>query len=172
MMTISHYPAAALAARPWSPLHWRYLLLETAISLLVTTVLSAVFAYMLLAPTLPLGPTNPILQIDALFQALSVAFMGSLIPTLIARQRRRSGALSGSDTPHRWPRSTLLRSLAIALLIGMPAAGVHLLITSALGVTFAGLTDLLVYKALFGDLVALLATPLAVTLALRDVLNH
>lgn len=155
------------AAGTWTGSHTRYLVKETAFGLVITIVLSCAFALAVFGRSLPVNAANPLLQIDAGLQAFIVAFMGSLVPAAVTRRRVRAKTITPLPRPHRWPANLIVRSGAIAGLVAVPAAVVHAVIMTAQPELNLSLAGLLIYKAGFGLVVALLATPLAVLLALR-----
>lgn len=126
-----------------------YLLTETVFSVVVTIALSCAFAWGVFGRSLPLPSSDSALQVDGALQALIVAFMGALVPTVLTRRRRRAGSVDGRAAAHRWPAHPALRALTIALIVGVPAALLHLMIVPRLGIEF-NLAELLLFKALFG----------------------
>lgn len=150
------------------PLHTRYLVTETGVGVVVTIALSCGFAWLVFGRALPIDAADPMLQVDAGLQAFIVAFMGSLVPTAVTRRRTRSGHIAAVQRPHGWPTGLVARSGVLAALVALPAAAVHAAVMTRLPGLELGLGTLLLYKACFGVAVALVATPAAVALALRD----
>jgi hypothetical protein len=152
----------------WTSAHRRYLLIETLVGIAITIVLSCLFAALIFAHSMPLASDDLGLQVDSAIQALIVGFMSSMVPTVLTTRRRRVGIIANISSPHAWPKTPWRRSVAIAALVGIPAALLHATVMTRVHFTFPTLSDLLLFKCGFGTLVALVACPTAIALALRD----
>lgn len=148
----------------------RYLLVETSISMLVNALFSAGFTFLVFGGRGEIGLWGPAgLALDFAPQTFVIAMMSVLVPTALTRRRIRSGALApGRRAPSRLPGNLLVRALLVAsgatLLLGGAATAV--LAASWSGpLTFGAVLSL---KIVYGALVALAVTPLALRAAFLD----
>lgn len=147
-----------------------YIRKETAISMIINAMISAGFVWAMFGArsSAPIwGPGG--VAFDFVPQTFMVSLMCALVPTLLTRSRVRSGAIFAIDRPPpRLPRNVAMRSLLLAV-VGMTIlAG---LATAALALSGMGRMDfwpLAAIKVLYGALVALIVTPIALRAALRD----
>lgn len=147
----------------------RYLRREVPISMAINTVLSGVFFLLVFGRTDPVPVWGPGAYVfDFMPQAFAVAFMGTLVPSALARKARRAGKVAARPTRLRLPRALPLRALALAL----PAAGLAVAgsaaILAALGLAALPWGVALAAKLVFGAALALVIT----TLALRATLGE
>jgi hypothetical protein len=158
------------------PLRAKYLAIETVISIAINAAISIGFVWLVFHGHDPVPTSGPgSLVRDAAPQTFMITLMSTLVPSLITRQRMRSGHLDAwhRSQPGAIPSPTgkiLLRALTLAI-----AAGVLGLVLSAaiLPVLFPGglpYDRVLVLKAAYGALVALVITPLAISWVLGESL--
>ena len=158
------------------PLRAKYLAVETAISIAINAAISIGFVWLVFHGHDPVPTSGPgSLVRDAAPQTFMITLMSTLVPSLITRQRMRSGHLDAwhRSQPGANPSPTskiLLRALTLAI-----AAGVLGLVLSAaiLPYLFPGglpYDRVLVLKAVYGALVALVITPLAISWVLGESL--
>lgn len=144
-----------------------YVARETAISVVINVALSLFFTWLAFGGE-SFAPRDAVL-VDFAPQTFMIALMGSLIPAAITRGKVRKGAvLPLAGSAGRLPRNLLLRSLLIAVLVTVVVGGLAVAVTLASGVETFPFGPLMVGKALYGALVALFVTPIAVRMALRD----
>ena len=148
------------------PTKTRYLITETAISIAINVLLSEAFAWLVFHRAHAIAA--PAIVRDAIPQTFIVAFMGSLVPSLIARSRLRSGLVA--QFPSRIPfiRNPFVRAVILALIatvIGVTVSAILIPVVWPQGMNF-GTT--LWMKGIYGALVAALITPLAVSSALSE----
>lgn len=155
-------------AAPWTSVHSRYLLTEIVAGIVITAVLSDMFAWLVFGRSLPVGVDTAAFRIDAAAQVVIVAFMSALVPTLLARRRRANGVVSAAGRPHAWPRGAVARGIVIALAVAPAALLAHAALLRLLPGLALDLVQLLLWKSLLGIVVAVLATTLAVKLAIAD----
>jgi hypothetical protein len=158
------------------PLRAKYLAVETAISIAINAAMSIGFVWLVFhghdhVPTS--GPGS--LVRDAAPQTFMITLMSTLVPSLITRQRMRAGHLdawhrSQPGAIHRPTSKIFLRALTLAI-----AAGVLGLILNAaiLPLLFPGglaYDRVFFFKAVYGALVAIVITPLAISWVLGESL--
>ncbi len=147
--------------------------IETAISIAINAAISIGFVWLVFHGHDHV-PASSLVR-DAAPQTFMITLMSTLVPSLITRQRMRSGHLdawhrSEPGATHRPTSKILLRALTLAL-----AAGVLGLIVNAaiLPLLFRGglpYDHVFVLKAVYGALVALVITPLAISWVLGESL--
>ncbi len=110
------------------------------------------------------------LALDFIPQTFMITLMSVLVPTALSRKRLREKRIVGyaSPQPSRWPRSMWVRALLIAAALTVMLGGAAALILAA---SWSG--PLLYWRAfplklLYGALVALIATPLGLRIALSE----
>lgn len=156
----------------------RYIRTETAISVAINAVLSA------LAFVLVFGLRGPVpvwgaggLVLDGLPQGFMIALMSTLVPGVLTVRRLRRGALApdalrDGALAARLPANLLLRALVLALLTALGAMAILALagfLAGAPGVVNWSLA--LCGKVLLGALLAVLVTPFALRAALATPLR-
>jgi hypothetical protein len=158
------------------PLRAKYLAIETAISMAINATISIGFAWLVFhghAHVPASGPGG--LVRDAAPQTFMITLMGTLVPSLITRKRMHSGHLDAwlCRPPGAPPGSAgkiLLRAVALAIV----AMGLGLAFNAALLPRLFPLDlaydHVLVLKTVYGALVALVITPLAISWVLRESL--
>lgn len=129
---------------------------ETAISALVNITLSIVFFVAVFGLHAPVA--RAAFGFDFLPQAFMVSLMGTLVPSLLLR-RKLGGA----------PGAIVLRCAAIALCGTVMAGGGAYLACAMTGTQAVAPTPALILKALFGGLLSLVVTPLAISALLNSV---
>jgi hypothetical protein len=143
----------------------RYIAIETAISAGINAALSIAFAIVVFGgqPVLDLHARAVLL--DLLPQGFMIAFMATLVPTLLTRRRRDMAKVAALPGRHALPRNVVVR----ALLFGAAAA---LLGTGAFAVlqpeALLAAPLFIALKAAYGALLAIIVTPIALRAALRD----
>lgn len=149
--------------------HWRYLRVETAISVAITALLSTAFAWAIFGSVVPVAANDPTFRFDAVAQALIVAFMSAIVPAVLLGRRMRAGLISNAGSRALWwPSGLVRRSLAVAGLVALPAAAAHLGATSSLPDHHFSLAGLLVWKAAYGSIIAAISTAIALRLMLAQ----
>jgi hypothetical protein len=153
-----------------TPRHDRYVAKETAISVVINCVISAVFVWLMFGDRsdAPLWGWNG-LAVDFVPQTFMIALMGTLVPSAITRRRIRAGnigAKGGQGT--RLPRHLFVRSIGFAVSATILLAPVAIGVLTVLGVASLPFTSILALKILYGALVAIAVTPIAVRAVLRE----
>lgn len=148
----------------------RYVLVETLISMAVNAAFSAGFAFLVFGGRAEIGLWGlDGLALDFAPQTFVIAMMSVLVPTALTRRRIKSGALAaGRGAPSRLPASLIVRALLVAIVATLLLGGAA---TAMLAATWSGpLTfgAVLPLKIIYGALVALAVTPLALRAAFLD----
>jgi hypothetical protein len=120
---------------------------ETALSVLINTVLSVLFFLLVFGPSAPVEPAA--FGRDFLPQSFMIALMGSLVPTLILG--RRTGAAV---------RPIILRALAFAVGGTFVGGGAFFAISVGFSGSLGPMAGLII-KAIYGGVLAAIVTPLA-----------
>lgn len=103
-----------------------------------------------------------------------ITLMSVLVPSALARRRLRMGALKryGPARARTWPRNLWWRALLIAVAMTVVLGGVSL---GLLALAWKGPVDFrtaFVFKLFYGALVALIATPFSLRIALTEDLGE
>jgi hypothetical protein len=146
-----------------------YIRRETAISVVINTVLS--LGFFLAA----FGSTDPVpvwgigaYAFDFVPQSFMIALMSTLVPGALTARRLRAGAVGRLDTTSRLPVALLPRSILVAVVSLVLGAGLAALALTALGLDAIPWTPALAVKLAFGAALAALITPIALRAALAS----
>jgi hypothetical protein len=150
-----------------TPSQRRYIAIETAISVVINTIISIGFAYFTFRG-LPRIATATLIP-DAVPQSFMIALMSTVVPAVLTRKR----VLAGTIEPMEHTTAALVRSLPIrAILVAFIAAAAGFVVHYALLTTFApdGLTlrAVIAFKAAYGAMLAAIVTPALLPFALSD----
>jgi hypothetical protein len=143
--------------------HRKYLLIETLISVIVNSLLSLFFAWVVFGKRENVdlwGPGG--FAIDFLPQSFMVALMSTLVPGLLTRRRLRAGKvapLKGLGLP--MPRNLLLRALLMALLAVIVFGGLGVLLSSVMWSGPVTPKAVLALKVLYGAVISVPITLVA-----------
>src|SRR5271155_257549 len=149
----------------------KYLAVETATSGLVNGILNFVAAFAIFHGRGRVATTGPggLLR-DTIGETFIVTALSVLIPSLIARQRRRAGTLPTSGGRRASPASNLyVRAIVAGLIftcVCVPCSALLLPLIFPNGVSFG---NVLLFKTLYGVVVGSIATLLAVQKTLSEV---
>jgi hypothetical protein len=158
------------------PLRTKYLAVETAISITVNAAISVGFVWLVFHGHDPVPTSGPgSLVRDAAPQTFMVTLMSTLVPSLITRQRMRSGHLDAwhrgqPGATHRPTSKIFLRALAFAVAAGVVGLIVNAAILPLLFPGSLAYDRVFVLKAVYGALIALVITPLAISWVLGESL--
>lgn len=157
----------------------RYIRVETAISVGINSVLSAV-AFLIV-----FGAEGPVpiwgaggLVLDGLPQGFMIALMGTLVPGLLTARRLRSGTVEpvpaiSDSLAARLPKNLVALALTLAVvtaLVGTAVFALACLLTARAQVE--SWTLALIVKIAFGAILALVVTPIGLRAALARPLRH
>lgn len=151
------------------PGHGAYLARETAASALINAVISLLVAWLVFgragAPVMDAQAFGA----DFLPQAFILSLMSSLVPTALTRRRVQQGAVApAAALPLPLPRNLLLRALLIGLVAMVVAGGAAALLTPAVWTGPLSMPAVYAIKVVFGVLLSIPVTLLAVRAALTD----
>ena len=156
------------------PLRARYLASETALSMFINATISIGFAWLAFHghDQVPSGGPGGLVR-DSAPQTFMITLMSTLIPSLVTRKRMHSGHLDawlcgqpgGSPAP---ARKIILRAFLLALVAMVLGLGLNAAILPLLFPIGLGYGKVFALKAVYGALVALVITPLAVSWVLEE----
>ena len=140
--------------------HKAYIKRETAVSIVINSVLSALFFWLVFRGVDPVpawGMGNWVF--DFLPQSFMIAFMSTLLPGALTGKAIRAGKILANGAGNFLPANLFLRALVLAL---MSALGGTAII--ALGATVTGTTELSPMmasglKVAYGAILAIIVTP-------------
>ncbi|HCB76414.1 MAG TPA: hypothetical protein DEP91_09615 [Sphingomonas bacterium] len=136
---------------------------EAAVGAVINGVLSAAFAFVLFGGARVVA--GAALVADAPVQSFAVAFMATLVPTLLVRQRMRRGGLSG-EAATRTAGHAVVRALLVAAAVSLGAWGVQaLLFADGAGIDRGAV---LIGKTLYGAALGAIVTAVAVKVAICE----
>jgi hypothetical protein len=153
-----------------TPVHRRYLLIETSISVVINSALSLFFAWVVFGQreVIELGGSDG-LAVDFLPQTFMVALMSTLVPSFLTRKRVRQSQLAGlASAPLRLPRNLLLRALLVAVVAVVVLGLAALLLTPVLATDPMSRAAAFASKVLYGAIISVPITLLALRCALAD----
>lgn len=149
----------------------QYLAVETAMSGLVNGILNFVAAYAIFHGRGRIPATGPGgLLIDTIGETFIVTALSVLVPSLIARHRKRAGTLPTFGVSRPSPAKNLyVRAVVAGLIFTCVCVSCNALLLPLMfpnGVSFG---DVLLFKTLYGAVVGAIATLLAVRKVLGEV---
>ena len=156
------------------PLRAKYLASETAVSMAINAAISVGFAWLVFHGHDHVPSSGPGgLVRDAAPQTFMITLMSTLVPSLITRKRMHSGHLDawlrGQPGPSQAPaRKIILRAFLLALVAMVLGLGLNAAILPLLFPIGLGYGKVFALKAVYGALVALVITPLAVSWVLEE----
>jgi hypothetical protein len=162
---------AAVKRAPMDVKASKYLVVETFMSGLCNAVLNFVAALAIFhghSMTPVTGPGS--LLMDSIGETFFVTSLSVLVPSLIARHRRRAGTLPvANDRPQRAAGNLYVRAIVAGLLficVCVPCSWLLLPLIFPNGVSFG---NVLLFKTLYGTVLGSIATWLALRKALNEV---
>ncbi len=149
----------------------RYIVVETAISMFINMILSALFMALVFGKQDRIelwGPHG--LALDCAPQTFMISLMSVLIPTAIARRRLRLRLIVGYRGVQGigWLRNLWWRALLIAVVMTVTLGATSVGVMAANWKGPVGFWTAFPFKLLYGALVALLATSLSLRIALAQ----
>ena len=149
----------------------RYVAVETAVSIVINVLISALFMFAVFGrtPLIDLWGSHG-LAIDFIPQTFMISAMSVLVPTLIARKRIRQGVLAPrrSVAPPRLFARLAVRVILLAALLTIVLGAVSVIILNTLWSGPVSFWHAFPYKLSYGALVALIATPIGLSFALSE----
>lgn len=146
----------------------RYIVIETAISVIINAAISAGFAFLVFGGRPDIGLWGSAgLALDFVPQTFMIAMMSVLVPTALTRRRIRAGVLRpDSGPPSRLPRHLFVRGLFVSVVATVVLGGAATALLAASWSGPVGFAAVLPLKILYGAGVALIVTPLALKAAM------
>jgi hypothetical protein len=149
----------------------RYILVETAISIFINVLISALFMALVFGKLDRIelwGPHG--LALDFAPQTFMISLMSVLIPTAIARRRLRMRRIAGYSGVQGidWLRNMWWRALFIAFSLTVTLGAVSVGVVAVIWKGPVGFWTAFPFKLLYGALVALIATSMALRIALSQ----
>ena len=141
-------------------LHKAYLIKESLIGGTISLFISILFVFLVFSTDslIPINGTKG-LVFDAIPQSFGIAFMATLMPTLLTRKRIYSGKINKIKGRYsRLPHNALVRSVLVAFVVTMIALTIHFFVFRASSIESLSFINTLIFKALYG---ALLGTTVA-----------
>jgi hypothetical protein len=151
-------------------IHTAYLLRETAVSVVINAALSLLVAWLVFGRSGAASVDDAqAFAVDFLPQALILSLMSSLVPGALTRHRVRQGQIAPlAPLARPVPRNLLWRSVLLGVVAMLVAGGAALLLSLALWTGPLPLQTVYAIKTVFGVLLAVPVTLLAVRAALAD----
>ena len=149
--------------------HGRYVIVETIVGMAINVVLSGVFTWLFFhgRPTIAFAGAHGY-GVDFFPQAFAIALMSVVVPTLLTRKRLNNEKIKRLDGADWFPAKLFVRAPLIAVTATLVlGGGLYVLGRDDLPQT-ATFSTLLSIKLVYGAVVALLVTPMALIAALRD----
>jgi hypothetical protein len=148
----------------------RYILTETTVSMVINVLISALFMVIVFGRSTQIDLWGGHgLAIDFIPQTFMIAAMSILVPTLLTRQRMKRGLLthSAGDPPRYLSRLTL-RVIVIAATLTLILGAAAVLLLDVLWTGPLRFWQAFPMKLLYGAVVALIATPTGLYIALSE----
>lgn len=151
-------------------LHQRYIVTETTVSIIINVLISALFMVLVFGRRtwIELWGGHG-LAVDFIPQTLMISAMSVLVPTLLTRARIKRGILvRGPGQRPRVLRNLALRVIAIAIVLTLTLGAAGLLILDVFWTRPLGFWEAFPLKLFYGAVVAVVATPIGLYLALSE----
>jgi energy-converting hydrogenase Eha subunit C len=148
----------------------RYIAAETGISILINVIFSALFMFAVFGRTASIDLWGGHgLAVDFVPQTFMISAMSVLVPTLVLRKRVGRGVLkTRSGTPPRLLSHLALRVLLLSGLFTIILGGIGVVILSASWAGPLRFWQAFPLKLVYGGIVALIATPIGLVIALSE----
>ena len=147
----------------------KYLTVETVSSFIVNALLNYGPAYLIFRhhPVVAMQGKGGMFQ-DAIGETFIVTFLSYLVPSLIARSRRRSGKLPAIYSPNKTLGNVYLRSFLVGLAFTLVLTALNaVLLPRIFGASVTLRTEIL-FKTFYGAAIGCCASFLAVRRALME----
>lgn len=147
----------------------RYMMIETIISVVINSAISAGFAWFVFggAPLAKVWTPGGV-AFDFVPQTFMISLMSVLVPTALTRKRVRAGTIERSPADSRLPSNIFLRALLIAVSATVVLGGMGVALLAVLGINTIPFGMLFPAKIAYGAAVSLIVTPIALRAALAD----
>ena len=145
----------------------RYVFVETAIGMLINTLISIGFVYLIFGGTAQISTAA--LIPDAVPQSFMIALMSTIVPTLLTRKRMRAGVVASSDRQiPKLMKALPVRALLVALLAAIAGLASHAFLLGSFSPSEMTFGTALIFKASYGAILAAIVTPITLQLALAE----
>jgi hypothetical protein len=149
--------------------HYRYIAIETAISLVINVALSAAFAWLMFHGRDPIAfASSNGFGIDYFPQTFMIGLMSVVVPTLLTRRRLKAAKLQPAMGRVRLPSRLIIRAPFVAVIATVVLGGAAFLLSMGLLPLSVSFSKLVAIKLIYGAFVALAVTPVGLRAALRD----
>jgi hypothetical protein len=150
-----------------TPAQRRYVVVETAISMLINAPISVAFVYLVFGSS-PRIATAALIP-DAVPQSFMIALMSTIVPTLLTRNRLRAGVIARSDGQNPELLRTLpVRALVIAVVATIIGLAIHAILLGNYAPHELSFGTALIFKACYGAILAAIVTPITLYFALAE----
>ena len=160
---------AELSEAPLTPAHRHYIAKETFLSIVINIIISALFMELVFGRRKFISLWGPHgLALDFVPQTFMISAMSVLVPGLIALRRQRSGALPATVLS-RSPVATRrlwIRIAVISTMLTIVAATLATGVLAAMAANPMSFSAAFFFKIAYGALIALIATPIGLAMAL------
>ena len=146
----------------------RYIVIETLTNTGISIALSIVFALLFFRGQQRVDLGSQAVVLDLMPQSLAVGLMSFLVPTLLTRQRRRSGKLEVLQGQHVFPRNVFLRSAVVGIVTAVVCTAAYAIFKPSPGLFIQPLSRFVALKGAFGAILSMVLTPVALFAALKD----
>ena len=140
--------------------HTTYIRRETGVSIVINSVLSALFFWLVFGGVNPVpvwGMGNWVF--DFLPQSFMIALMSTLVPGALTAKAIRAGKIRGDGKANWLPGNLLGRAILLAILSAIGGATLVSLLAKVAGVTEIAWATALGLKVAYGAMLAIIVTP-------------
>ena len=148
----------------------RFVLVETVVNSVVSGLLSAAFVWLVFGgrDVIPLWGMDG-LAFDLVPTAFMITLMMTLGLTLFTRWRCRKGSAPVLSGRNRLPGNVVLRALAMALIATVLLVPASVALLALLGPESWSYSAVMLFKIVYGVVLAAVITPIIVMGAMRDI---
>jgi hypothetical protein len=145
----------------------KHLVRETLVSTIINSVLSFAITFLVLAGNDIV--LRQALVIDALPQTFAVTFFSVFVPTFLTRKKIKSGQLQTLPFRKTWlPNNAFFRAVLCGLLAAIVGGLAHFAVLTGLQIEELMISTVFIYKTLYGAVISILITPVALRIVLHE----
>lgn len=140
--------------------HQVYIRRETLISVVINSVLSALFFWLMFCGVDPVpiwGMGNWVF--DFIPQGFMIALMSTLVPGAMTGKAIRTGRIKADGPRNRLPGNVLARALMLAVVSALAGAVLVAIIMLGVGFVHMSVATALLLKVAYGAILAIIITP-------------
>jgi len=136
----------------------KYQCKETIIGAVISTAISIIFVCLIFEQAQDISVFGEMgIIVDAIPQSLGIAFMATLVPTLMTRKRIADSQINAIEGSLAFlPKNLFTRSLSMAILFTILGIALHFAIFSLWNVDSMSFNNVLIFKAAYGALLGAL----------------